>query len=373
MKCLVWIFSRLLYILILLVLGGFAGMWWFAWHESDPILNPVSPESSTLTEKPSSAPGLSLDYFEFKGADGKSYQACIARRDEAGTATPAQLKIIDNIKQAQLSATPKGYLLIATEWTKGISSSLAQAELFTAAGFTCILWDSIPTDDEQPFCSHGFFEHKNVPFLIDTCIAKEGAIHPIMALGYGYGASLLLQAAAVDPRIRNIVAIDAYTTLKEIIQHRELATRGKLLSYFTFFLIDAGLSLRGDYRSFQVAPVAATSKLNIPVMVACTEEYVNSTQKDAALIYGSVKSNERAVYNLRGNAPISQKTRPYIPMVKGINERKAQAAIDLTLYQDEDELNKLIISWLNQHTSNPLPQVIIGEEFLNNQPSTPNN
>lgn len=348
-------------------------MWWFAWHESSPILTPISPELSSLEQKPRSAPGLQLDYFEFRGVDGKNYQACIASREETDTATPAQLKIIDNIKQAQLSSPPKGYLLIATEWAKGISASLAKAELFTAAGFTCILWDSTPIDGEQNFCSHGFFEHKNVPFLIDACIAKEGAIHPIMALGYGYGASLLLQAAAIDPRIRNIVAIDAYTTLKEIIQNRELATRGKLLSYLSFFLIDAGLSLRADYRSFQVAPVAAASNLNVPVMVACTDEYVNSSQKDAALIYSSVKSNERAVYNLRGDAPVNQQTRPYIPMIKGIQEFKPQSAIDLTLYQDEDELNKLIISWLNQHTSNPLPRVIIGEEFLNNQPSTPNN
>ena len=67
------------------------------------------------------------------------------------------------------------------------------------------------------------------------------------AVGQGFGAAVLLKAASEDPRIRCMVSMDCFPSLKTVAVREMEQDWGKPLCYAAYWLLDAGVDWRAGF------------------------------------------------------------------------------------------------------------------------------
>lgn len=111
-------------------------------------------------------------------------------------------------------------------------------------------------------CTYGVFERRDVQAILDAWAPhEEGAF--VVLLGGSYGASVALQAAALDPRISFVVSIAAFSDLRTIAHERAPFVVSDAL-------VDEALALAGREAGFDVddaSAVRAASSIRCPVLV----------------------------------------------------------------------------------------------------------
>lgn len=333
----------LLTMLIALVVGA-VHLWNYVADLSEPVLTPINKSYIGYSLIPQKVLGLKLEQFTFTGWDGGEVQAVIARKD--GEESSRQLTITGDLNQNKAERLREiDYALICVDWDHGIRSSLPLAESLTAAGITCVLWEPRGADNRRPHCTHGLRESADVPRLINELTRRSGKDNPvIIGVGQGYGAALMLQAAASDPRILGLVSIDAYASLRESIIR---TMPDSPLTLATLSLMDLRINSSVGFECFDVAPVESAAKLdrNIPVLVInLAQDNPISTLEDAVTIYRQLRSDHRELWTLRGpsDAP-GENTRTIHP--DGVPSRKPP--ITASLHKDEDSAVIALVHWLN--------------------------
>ena len=256
----------LLSITLVGVVWGGVSCWFYVNDLAQPVLKPINQSYVGYTKVPRKSPGLHMEPFTFKGWDGGEVQAVIAVKD--GEESSRQLSVIGDLMNQPVERLRQiDYVLVCVDWDHGIRSALPVAESLTAAGLTCVLWEPRGMDDRRPYCTHGLKECRDVPLLLDAVAARSGKKDPVFAaVGQGFGAGLLLQAAATEPRIRGLVSIDAYASLRQSV---ERTMPEGLLRPVVLWLMDQRISRTAGMESFDVAPVerAADMNRNVPVLV----------------------------------------------------------------------------------------------------------
>ena len=329
--------------LIAAVWGG-VSTWFYINDLVQPVLRPVNQSYDGYTSVPRKAPGLRMEPFTFKGWDGGGVQAVIAVKD--GEESSRQLSVIGDLMNHPVERLGQiDYVLVCVDWDHGIRSALPVAESLTAAGLTCILWEPRGVDDRRLYCTHGLKECRDVPLLLDAVEARSGKASPVFAaVGQGYGASLLLQAAAVEPRIRGLVSIDAYASLRQSV---ERTMPESMLRPLMMWLMDQRISRTAGMESFDVAPVEQASSLdrNVPVLVVnLAQDSPVSNFKDAMTIYGRLPSDQRDVWTLRTQQDAAGSAHREVKMGRG----RYRESVLVGLLNDEDSAMSSIVRWMDE-------------------------
>lgn len=308
-----------------------------------PVLAPMNQSYVGYTNVPRKAPGLRMEPFTFKGWDGGEVQAVIAVKD--GEESSRQLSVIGDLMNNPVERLHQiDYVLVCVDWDHGIRSALPVAESLTAAGLTCVLWEPRGKDDRRAYCTHGLMECRDVPLLLDAVAGRSGKSDPVFAaVGQGYGAALLLQAAAAEPRIRGLVSIDAYASLRQSV---ERTMPEGVLRPVVMWLMDQRIRRAAGMESFDVAPVerAADMDRNVPVLVVnLAQDSPVSNFKDAMTIYRRLPSDCRDVWTLRSEQDPAGAT--YREMQLGRGPRSVSVSVGLL--NDEDSAMSSILHWIN--------------------------
>lgn len=329
------------------VWGG-VSTWFYINDLVQPVLQPVNQSYDGYTSVPRKAPGLRMESFTFKGWDGGDVQAVIAVKD--GEESSRQLSVIGDLMNNPVERLGQiDYVLVCVDWDHGIRSALPVAESLTAAGLTCVLWEPRGIDARRPYCTHGLKECRDVPLLLDAVAARSGKASPVFAaVGQGYGASLLLQAAAIEPRIRGLVSIDAYASLRQSVERTmpEGALRPVMM-----WLMDQRISRTAGMESFDVAPVerAASLDRNLPVLVVnLTQDNPVSNFKDAMTIYRRLPCDQRDVWTLRSQEDSAGAHQREVAMGNG----RHREAVMVGLLNDEDSAMSSIVRWMDEYVVN---------------------
>lgn len=264
-------FKRLVQLFFLLVLVAVAGLVWFSWYASTPLLVPVG-----AAESSASGESMIMEPVETVSADGTAIAGYLVRPRLSGTLTPRQNRVRDALKlrgnMTHLDEKPE-LVVICTSWDNGVQGSLPLAEGLTGAGYSCLVWNPRGRDNARQYCTYGLKEYADVTALLDAVAEKTGGLPPVAAVGQGFGAAVLLKAASEDPRIRCMVSMDCFPSLKTVAMREMEQDWGKTLCYPAFWLMDAGVAWRADFSTFDVAPVDYALKLDYPAMVVCTNQY----------------------------------------------------------------------------------------------------
>ncbi len=350
-------FSRFLFLSALLGAGA-GGVW--LWNYVDdmtaPLLVPVNPSYAGVASVPTKAPGLHMEPFSFTGWDGGEVPAVIVTRAPMGDggqneATSRQLAITAELatrRADRLCAID--YVLLSVDWDHGIRSALPLAESLTAAGLRCVLWEPRGEAARRPYCTHGLRESRDVPLLIDALAARGGQSNPvIVGMGQGYGAALMLQAAAHEPRLRGLVSIDSFASLSESLGR--MMPSSALAGPLTAWLMDRRINRVVGYECFDVAPVesAAGISRNVPALIInLAQDNPVSTLDDAVTIYRRLRSDRRDVWTLRHPSDPAAATGRELSF-SGSNRggQRHREQVRVGLVQDADSAIADVLLWLN--------------------------
>lgn len=357
-------FKRLVQLFLLLVLVAVAGLAWFSWYVSTPLLAPVG-----AGESAAAVPGesMAMEPVEAVSADGTAITGYLVRPRLSGTLSPRQNRVRDTLKlrgsMPHLDEKPE-LVVICTSWDNGVQGSLPLAEGLTGAGYTCLLWNPRGKDNARKYCTYGLKEYADVTALLDAVAEKTGGLPPVAAVGQGFGASVLLKAASEDPRIRCMVCLDCFPSLKTVAVREMEQDWGKPLCYPAFWLMDAGVGWRADFSTFDVAPVDYALKLDYPAMVVCTNQYFFSTLEDCLSIYDSLKNEKKQLYeSIREGEPYGTRERTFLHTVEGKKGEKFEKAYKVNVYDGDDELQAGIAEWIHDNTRMPMPRVLSNDSF----------
>lgn len=314
---------------------------------AQPVLAPVNQSYVGYSYVPKKALGLHLEPFSFTGQDGGPVQAVLATKE--GEESSRQLSVIGD-----LAVNPAGrlheidYVLICVDWDHGIRSALPLAESLTAAGLTCVLWESRGEGARRPYCTHGLKECGDVPLLVDELVRRSEKPRPlIVGMGQGYGAGLLLQAAAREPRLSGVISIDAVASLRQSVQR---ILPDSPLNFLTLALMDLKINSNVGIECFDVAPVESAARIsrNVPVLVVnLAQNNPVATLRDAVTIYRQLPSDLREVWTLRTPEDATEARVREWDFVTGTVQKQHVDRVRIQLMKDEDSVVTGIIHWLN--------------------------
>lgn len=342
----IWKITRYLAAVILLGMAGIAAyLWRYTSRETEPVLHPINQEYVNYSHIPQKAAGLHLEPFSFTGWDGTEIPAVIAVK--AGEESSRQLTVSAELarhKAEELRGID--YVLVCVDWDHGIRSALPLAESLTAAGLTCVLWEPRGKNDVRTYCTHGLQESRDVPFLINTLRDRHPSEDPtIIAIGQGFGADMMLQAAAVEPRISGLVSIDAYTSLRHSVERLMPPTGLRLI---TLTLIDLRIKHEVGFESFNVAPVESATYISreVPVLVVNLEQDNPARMLEDALgIYSRLPVDCKEVWSLRNASDPPQAAQRIVAFSAGSKNQEEE--IPVTLIDSREDAMPSIIRWMN--------------------------
>lgn len=336
-----------LFLLLLVAVAGAVRLWRYVDELTEPVLTPMNQSYAGYTTIPQKAPGLRLEPFSFRGWDGGEVPAVLAVKE--GEESSRQLSVMGDLTVRKAERLNQiDYVLLCVDWDHGIRSALPLAESLTAAGLTCVLWEPRGSNDRRPYCTHGLKESTDVPLLLNALVERSGKENPvIVGVGQGFGAGLLLQAAVREPRLRGLVAIDAYASLRESLDR---TMPSSLPSFLTLWLMDLKISSAVGFECFDVAPVESAARIdrNVPVLVVnLVQDNPVSTLKDALTIYRQLPSDCRDVWTLRSPEDSPEAETREFSFSVGADEKRRKVVVPVGLIKDEDSAPAAIVHWLN--------------------------
>ena len=350
-------------LLLVPLLGALAGgvyMYFYVNELAQPVLTPVNQSYAGYSHVPRKAMGLRLEPFTFVGWDGGRIQAVVASKE--GEESSRQLSVIGNLAVEPAPGLSRiDYVLVSVDWDHGIRSALPLAESLTAAGLTCVLWDPRGEGDRRPYCTHGLKESEDVPCLIDALVARSNRPNPvIVGVGQGFGAGMLLQAAARDERLSGLVSVDACASLRRSVQR---TMEDAPFKFLTFLLMDLKINSSVGFECFDVAPVESAAKLrrHVPVLVVnLAQDNPVSTLMDALTIYRQLPSDWRSVWTLRSAADAPEATVRELDFRSGSDDNRRVEKVCVNLMKDEDSVIIGMIHWLDDCVARALdaPRVV---------------
>jgi pimeloyl-ACP methyl ester carboxylesterase len=160
---------------------------------------------------------------------------------------------------AHATAARRGTILYLHGVADNRGSALPALQRFPERGFAVVAYDSRAHGDSGgTFCTYGFYEKRDLQRVIDQL--ESG---PVIVIGSSLGAAVAIQAAAVDTRIKAVVAAESFSDLRTVATERApwFFTTGAI---HRAFVQAEGL---GRFSVDDVSPLAAARRIRVPVLL----------------------------------------------------------------------------------------------------------
>jgi pimeloyl-ACP methyl ester carboxylesterase len=171
------------------------------------------------------------------------------------------------------SASHKGtvFLLHGIQDFKEMGPYIIYRAMLAHAGYRCVQVDlrghGRSTGD---WITYGVVEARDLVQVLDELERQELVVGKIGVLGVSYGAAVAIQWAAIDPRIRAIVAMEPYCTFRDIAHDAANFVLGKWRWLFSDRDIDIATDQAGKIAGFDpshASPVLAITKTRAKVLL----------------------------------------------------------------------------------------------------------
>ena len=165
------------------------------------------------------------------------------------------------------------------------SSAAGIVDRFVSRGFDVIAYDSRAHGaSEGKHCTYGYYEKLDLRRVLD----QVGADYVVL-IGHSLGAAVALQTAAVDPRIRAVVAASSYSDLRTIATERApfVFTQGSIAGAFKRAEQDA------NFRVDEVSPAIAAANISVPALIIHGEADRNTAPSHSQRIYAALRGPKK--------------------------------------------------------------------------------
>ncbi len=146
-------------------------------------------------------------------------------------------------------------------------AGVQMSAFFFERGYNVLLYDSRHHGESGGhYCTYGFYEKHDVSTAIDFLQQREDLnIGNVGLFGTSMGAAVAIQAAAVDVRIKAVVAEASFTTLRAIaVDYQKRLI--KLPWHFLRNVAFARSQKVADFKARYVAPIEDVRKLHCPIL-----------------------------------------------------------------------------------------------------------
>jgi pimeloyl-ACP methyl ester carboxylesterase len=165
-------------------------------------------------------------------------------------------------------------------------SSISTIEMFRPIGFDVVAYDARAHGTSQgERCTYGYYEKRDVQRVIDQ-LGVDGVI----LIGHSLGAAVALQAAAIEPRVKAVVAASTFSDLRTIATERAI--------YFpTWSLGPAFARAEHDGRFVvdDVSPVKAAARITVPVLLFHGAQDRDTVPAHSVRVFAALKSPKQLV------------------------------------------------------------------------------
>jgi uncharacterized protein len=165
------------------------------------------------------------------------------------------------------------------------SSAAGIVDRFVSRGFDLIAYDSRAHGaSEGEHCTYGYYEKLDLRRVLDQVGADD-----VVLIGHSLGAAVALQTAAIDPRIRAVVAAASYSDLRTIATERApfIFTPGSIAGAFKRAEQDA------NFRVDEVSPVNAAANITVPVLLIHGEADRNTAPSHSQRIHAALRGPKK--------------------------------------------------------------------------------
>jgi alpha-beta hydrolase superfamily lysophospholipase len=145
---------------------------------------------------------------------------------------------------------------------------LPMARLLHDHGFNVFAYDARRHGDSGgTFCTYGFYEKHDTSMIITWLSGRSGpAGGPIGLFGASMGAAVALQSAALDNRIRAVVAESSFASLRSVFDEYQKRMI-KLPWHYLRNIVIKRSELMAHYKANAVSPLDAVRSLHIPLLI----------------------------------------------------------------------------------------------------------
>jgi alpha-beta hydrolase superfamily lysophospholipase len=150
---------------------------------------------------------------------------------------------------------------------------LGYAEFLLRAGYGLVMMDARAHGaSEGQMATYGWKERYDTRAIADGLFASE-KVHHLFALGESMGAAIVLQSAAVEPRIAGVVAESSFSDLREVSYDyaglRISSWLGKTIFRPAAFIGMSNVEEEGGFKAKEISPEKAVAARPFPILLIC--------------------------------------------------------------------------------------------------------
>jgi len=161
---------------------------------------------------------------------------------------------------------PRGTIVVLHGLTDRKEAMLSVAESFVDAGYLAVVPDfRAHGSSGGRYTSLGYHEKRDMVALLDCLQSKGYDVSSTGVLGGSLGAAVSLQWAAIDPRVKAVVAVAPFAELRSEMQY---FYKEHHVTALQAFLLETSAQSEGRFNINDVSPLAAISKMTTPVLLA---------------------------------------------------------------------------------------------------------
>lgn len=162
------------------------------------------------------------------------------------------------------TVTPRAVMVLVHGKDINRQHFVSAAERFVAQGFGVVAYDQRAHGRSTgEFVTFGAKEVGDLELVIDSALAKWGRALPVVVVGESLGAAVVLQAAAVDPRIDVVVAGAAFADLATVVDDHAPAILGEKGKAEAVRVAEAA----ADFKVADISPERAAAHIVVPTLL----------------------------------------------------------------------------------------------------------
>lgn len=165
---------------------------------------------------------------------------------------------------------PRGTVLLLHGIREDKRMMIGPGRAFADAGYRAVLVDLRGHGRSGgEYLTYGVVESHDMSQLLDA-VARRGPLGPVGVYGYSYGAAVAIQLAARDPRIRAVVAISAFSTLRGVVRDYEKRLLPGVSDVLPDSYVQGAVDEAGAMASFDpdmASPLQAVRHLSAPLLL----------------------------------------------------------------------------------------------------------
>lgn len=163
------------------------------------------------------------------------------------------------------------------------------AKRFVKQGFAVVAYDQRAHGASTgEFVTYGANEVNDLRSVIDEALGRVGRELPVAVVGESLGAAVAIQAAAVEPRIRAVVAAASFADLETMVDDAALPSKFK-----------AGVRREAEREAgflvADISPAKSATKIDVPTMLMHGSEDTFVPMKHSLKIYQALHASKRFV------------------------------------------------------------------------------